>query len=152
MSEEKKKEEAEISRRDFIKSAGLVAGSVAIGSTALIAAAPAPQAATPAAQGTVYAAVSPLGQSTVALVRPNPPIADLKGKVVGFVDVEFGGMRSQTFMRAMEALAVERIPGVKVIELPSNQGGLWHSRPQDGTTGQVAKAAKCDAVIVGIGG
>jgi len=100
----------------------------------------------------IYEAVTPLGQSTVKLVNPTAGLTNLSGKTIGLVDVEFGGYRSQDFMRTVAALIKEKYPDAKVVELPSNVDGVWHSRPIDGTTGQVAKAAKIDAVIVGIGG
>ncbi len=139
-----------LSRREMLKLSGAAAAGSLLGAKMIVGDIAA--AEQNRQQATKYDVVTPLGQSTVKLVRPNAPIADLKGKTIGFIDVEFGGYRSQEFMRDVEALCQEKIPGVKVVELPSNVDGVWHSRPIDGTSGQVAKAAKVDAVIVGIGG
>jgi hypothetical protein len=159
------KEEKRISRRDFAKGAAVVGAGVLASC-----ASPTPQVVKETvevpvevtkivekevevpAEERIYEVVSPLGRSTVTTVRPSPPLPDLKGKLIGFIDVEFGGHRSEDFVRAVEALCLERIEGVRVVELPSGKTNPWHSRPLDGTAGQVAKEAGVDAVIVGIGG
>ncbi len=97
-----------------------------------------------------YAAVSPLGtpSSKAAPISFRP--ASLEGKRIGLVWNGFGG--GDVVLEALADLLGEQINNSEFIKLPSGKTESWGTPPHEGTTGEVAKEAGIDAVIVAAGG
>ncbi len=149
MSEEKKREEAQVSRRDFIKGAGLTAGSLAIGSTALIAAAPAPQAATPPATPSTPVTLEifdPVGPVEVTAVY-SKRLDTLEGKRIGYTEGTW--MVGTAKPLVMDLLKKQYPTMVEVPEVP--QYGVFQSM-SDADVAKWMKDNKVDGMIVGNAG
>ncbi len=147
MSEEKKREEREISRREFIKDAGLVAGSAAIGSMAAMAAVPTETAAAQAAPVT-FQVYDPTGTTEVTQLFAKR-LGDLTGKTI--CEVSNDGWEAQRTFPYIRELLQRMYPTAKFV--PYDQ--VVATRPQSEDLKYViqqVKAAKCDAVIAGNAG
>ncbi|HEX9077237.1 MAG TPA: twin-arginine translocation signal domain-containing protein [Anaerolineae bacterium] len=149
MSERKKRDEAQVSRRDFIKGAGLVAGSVAIGSTALIAAAPAPQAPTPTAgQATpvTLEVLDPVGPLEVTALY-SKRLDTLEGKRIGYTEGTW--MVGTAKPLVMDLLKKQYPTMVEVPNVP--QYGTFQSM-SDADIAKWMKDNQVDGMIVGNAG
>ncbi len=143
MSDEVKREEGEISRREFLKDAGLIASSAALGSVASLAAAPA-QAAEPV-KFTLY---DPTGAIVVSKLF-NPRLDTLEGKTICMVSDDMW-QSSRTFPLIADLLQ-KQFPTAKIIpwdKFPSGSSNLQN----DAEMGNKLKAAGCQAAIVGNAG
>ncbi len=149
MSEGKKRDKEQVSRRDFIKGAGLVAGSVAIGSTALIAAGPAPQAPTPTtAQATpvtleIFDPVGPVEVTAVYSKR----LDTLEGKRIGYTEGTW--MVGTAKPLVMDLLKKQYPTMVEVPDVP--QYGVFQNMT-DADVAKWLKDNKVDGMIVGNAG
>ncbi len=149
---DQKKIGAELSRRDFIKSAGLAAGGVALGSTALIAAGPAPQAPTPTATVAAQA-----GAVTLQVYDPGgafevtqlfaPRLADLSGKTICMSSNNL--WEAQRTLPLIKELLQKQYPTAKFI--PYTEFNL-SGEMTDAEVSKALKATGCDAVIFGNAG
>jgi hypothetical protein len=149
MSEEKKREEGELSRRDFIKGAGLIVGGAALSSTALIAGTPAETAAAQTTSGVTLEVLDPSGAFEVTTLNA-PRLPTLEGKTVCFLsDNEWQAWR--TFPLLADLLK-KQFPTIKIVS--------WEEFPRDGDHGYpdfdknpgLLKSKGCDAVILGNAG
>jgi len=98
----------------------------------------------------VYEAVSPVGAAFNKVIAIAPRPHRLDGKKIGLVCNGFQG--SDLLLDALSDLLGRNIPGVAFTRLPSGKTEPWGTEPQDGTTGELAKAAGVGAVIVAAGG
>ncbi len=145
---EPKREENEISRRDFIKGAGLIAGGVAVGSTTLIAAAPAPQAATPtpkpATAPVVLEVLDPTGElPPQPVVGISPRLTDLAGKTIALVDNTKTGVNY--LLDSLGDLLKAKYPTVTIARFRKTR----YSDDQPDLLKEVA--AKADAFVLAMG-
>ncbi len=145
MSEDDKREER-ISRRDFIKSAGLVAGSVAIGSTALTVTSPAKPAAAQAAAGVTLEVLDPSGAYEVKKLFAKR-LDDLNGKTVCMVSNNI--WQSWRTFPLIGDLLKKQYPTVKINPW-EELGSDFESKPEEGLAKM--KALGCNAAIVGNAG
>ncbi len=149
MSEEKKREEGEISRRDFIKDAGLIVGSAAVASTGLLAGGHVETAAAQTTSGVTLEVLDPSGAFEVTTLNA-PRVPTLEGKTVCFLsDNEWQAWR--TFPLLADLLK-KQFPTIKIVS--------WEAFPRDGDHGYpdfdknpgLLKSKGCDAVILGNAG
>ncbi len=152
-----KKEQGKISRRKFLKDAGIAAGGVIVGSGALVAAAPAPQQATPpaVAKEGVYSVVKPLGEVTVKQITMAPRLDTLDGKTVCEVTHMDLAFKSSITFPIIRELLKKKYPTIKII--PYTEMPLYDRKrgdPVQMSKDVIAamKAKGCDAVISGNGG
>ncbi len=82
---EKKKESTEISRREFLKDATLIAGSAAIGSSLSLAASAQTASAQAAATPVTLEVYDPMGPTEVTAVY-SPRLTTLEGKRIGYTE------------------------------------------------------------------
>ncbi len=122
MSEEIKK--GEISRREFLKDAGLIAGTAAVGSAGLIAGLPAQTASAQAATPVKLEVLDPSGAFEVTTLNAKR-LAALDGKTIAFLsDDEWQSWR--TFPLLADLLK-KQFPTIKIID--------WKEYPRDGDHG-----------------
>lgn len=148
MNEEPKREDGEISRREFIKDAGLLVGGAAVASTALLAGA---HTETAAAQGASTPVTLEVYDPTGAMKIDNlfsPRLADLNGKTICEVgDAIWQDDRTFPYLRE---LLQKRYPTIKIIpytEFP------WGSANIDvANIGKLLKAKGCEGAILGNAG
>ncbi len=98
----------------------------------------------------VYASVSPLGVPSYQAAPVSPRPASLEGKKIGLVWNGFDC--GDVVLEALTDLLHKQINGLEFIKLPSGKTESWGAPPHEGTTGEVAKEAGVDAVIVAAGG
>lgn len=145
MSEEKKRAEGEISRRKFIKDAGLIVGGATLGSAALVTGAP---AVTVSAQTPVALEVmDPSGAFEVTQLFAKR-LDTLDGKKIGMIEgsPEWEGPRTHPLIAS---LLQKQYPTVKIVSY------LDMPRTNTNDPESVAKVVKdmgLDAVIVGNAG
>lgn len=103
----------------------------------------------------MYEVMSPVGESTVAVAPPRPPLADLRGKTI--CEVMNARYRSELTFPLLRELLQKRYPDVKVVpytEFPIQLNNLDAKTlvEQVGTAVALMKEKGCDAVITGNGG
>lgn len=98
----------------------------------------------------LFPSVSPLGVPSYQVAPISPRPESLEGKKIGLVWNGFGG--GEIILEAFAELLGHQSAGTEFIKLPSGKTETWGTPPHDGTTGQVAKEAGVDAVIVAAGG
>ncbi len=122
MSEEIKK--GEISRREFLKDAGVIASTAAIGSAGLLVASPAQKASAQAAAGVTLEVLDPSGAFEVTTLNA-ARIPTLDGKTVAFLsDNEWQSWRTFPLLKQ---LLTKQFPTIKIID--------WETYPRDGDHG-----------------
>ncbi len=143
MSQEKKNEAGQVSRREFIRDAGLMVGGAAIASTPLLSASPA-QAA-----GTVTLEVlDPSGAYEVKTLFASR-VPDLNGKTL--CEVSDGIWQSWRTFPLIRELLKKQFPTIKIIpytEAPTTGS----SGTYDAEVGNKLKKMGCDVAIVGNAG
>lgn len=116
----------ELSRREFLKSAGIVAGSAAIGATFIGCAAPAPAAA-PAATA-APAPAAPAAPAAAPVPTPEPEKWDMEADVV---IIGMGGAGASAAIEAHDAgakvLVVEKQAADHHFSNSRMSGGVWHN-------------------------
>ncbi len=148
MSNKRKKEEIEISRREFLKDATLVAGSAALGSVATLATASAQTASAQGAAAPVTLEVyDPTGAMNIDHLF-SPRLADLNNKTICEVgDAIWQDDRTFPYLRN---LLKKQFPTINIIpytEFP------WGSANIDvANIGKLLKAKGCDGAILGNAG
>ncbi len=143
MSEEKKRDGG-VSRREFIKGAGMMVGSAAVASTALIGAAPAPQASS-----VDLKVFNPVGSYQVSQLFA-PRLTDLNG--ITLCELSSYNWEWQRTFPVIRELLKKQFPTIKII--PWDQLGI-NSRLEEEDHALVTKRLKekgCQAVIVGNAG
>ncbi len=102
----------------------------------------------------MYEVLSPLGEPTVEVARPRPPLPNLRGKTI--CEVTNSSFRSELTFPIIRELLQKRYPDIKVIpysEFPIQ----WLSQDTTTIKQRVATAVAlmlekgCDAVITGNG-
>ncbi len=152
MSEEQRREEdrvspaGEMSRREFIKDAGLIAGSAAIGSIASLATLPAETVSAQAAPVS-YQVFDPQGAFEVTQLFA-PRLTSMEGKTIGMIMGSPVWEADRTFP-LIASLLKKMYPTVKIIQYTD----LPRTNTNDpDSVAKAVKAAGCDAVIVGNAG
>jgi len=97
----------------------------------------------------LYGIVSPLGRATARPIPFAPPLADFKGKTIGFVWTIFtnGDCLADIFADLLQ----ERFAEVRFVKLPSGKSGKWGDYPHLDFP-DVVREAGADAVIALVGG
>jgi hypothetical protein len=134
-----RKEPRGISRREFLKDAGLVVGGAALGSTALF------TSCNNSAAAKLITVLNPEGQPPPIMMSSMAPRLDtIVGKKIYIVDIHFTG--TQIFLEELQKALTEKYPGtefilkVKAGAYAENDQALWDEVKKNG-----------DAVIMGIG-
>jgi hypothetical protein len=146
MPDENKREEGGISRREFIKDAGLMVGSAAIGSAASLAAAPAQIASAQAAAPVTLEVLDAGGAYEVTQLFASR-LPDLNGKIV--CEVTDGIWQAWRTFPLIRELLKKQFPTIKII--PFDQFPQASSSVPTDLVAKV-KAAGCQAAIVGNAG
>ncbi len=145
MSQDDKKEPGEISRREFLKDATLIAGSAAIGSAGLLAATPAQTASAQAAAANLEV-LDPSGAYEVTKLFAKR-LDNLNGKTVCMVSNNI--WQSWRTFPLIGDLLKKQYPTVKIVSW-EQFGSDFESKPTEGLAKM--KALGCDAAIVGNAG
>ncbi len=140
MSEENKHEDG-ISRREFIKDAGLMVGSAALGSAASLAATPAQ-----AAESVTLEVLDPSGAYEVTTLFAQR-LPDLNGKTV--CEITDGIWQAWRTFPLIRQLLQKQFPTIKII--PYDQFPQASASVDPNLVAKV-KAAGCQAAIVGNAG
>ncbi len=139
----------EISRREFIKDAGLMVGGAAISSAAMVAAGPAQIASAQAQAGVTLEVLDPRGAFEVSTLNA-PRLPTLEGKTICYLsDDEWQAWRT---FPLLTTLLKKQFPTIKIVD--------WKEFPRDGDHGYpdfdknpgLLKSKGCDAVILGNAG
>ncbi len=149
MSEEKR-EDGELSRREFFKDAGLMVGGAALGSAALLAGAPVETAAAQTAATVKLEVYDPRGAYEVTQLFA-PRLPDLTGKTI--CELSNGGWQFDRTFPAIRQLLQKQFPTAKFIpytELPEIASVV--DAASFAETAKQLKAKGCQAVIVGNSG
>jgi hypothetical protein len=144
-----RKNQGEITRREFFKDAGLMVGSAAIGSTALMANV-APDAA--AAQETAKVELKvydPSGAREVSVLHA-PRLNTLEGKTI--CELSNDGWEYERTFSLMRDLLQRQYPTLKIIPYTEFPRGRGAGEIDDDKTAKIVKDKRCDAVIVGNAG
>jgi hypothetical protein len=145
-----KRNKGQISRREFFKDAGLMVGSAAIGSTALLGAAPVKTASAQGTSGPVELKVyDPAGAREVTVLHA-PRLNTLEGKTICELSND-GWQHDRTFPLIRELLQ-RQFPTVKIIPYTEFPRGRGAGEIDDDKTAKMVKDKRCDAVIVGNAG
>lgn len=145
MSEEKKRE-VEVSRREFIKDAGLIAGSAAIGSIAALAAVPTETASAQAAPVSLEV-FDPTGAYEVTTVHAKR-LDSLEGKTI--CEVSNGSWEDKRTFPLIRGLLQKQFPTAKFV--PFDKFPVGTVQIQTKELVDAVKAAGCQAAIVGNAG
>ncbi len=135
--------EWEISRREFLKDAGMIAGSAAIGSVTTLAATPASAQAAPVSL-TLHDPSGAVEVTQTFAAR----LGDLNGKTIG--EVSDGIWEAPRTFELINQLLQKQFPTIKIItadKFPVTSNAVDVPGLED-----AIKAAKVDAVIVGNAG
>jgi len=144
----------EISRRKFLKHAGIATGGVAVlGITGVLAGCAKEIEVTKTTKETVTVpseleVLSPLACSTIEPIPPATPLDTLKGKTIGQVWIGFGN--GDILQEDFVDLLSEKFEDINFIKMTSG-AQAWGAYP-DESIGSVATDAGVDAVIVTVGG
>jgi len=147
VSQEKKNEVGEISRREFMKDAGLIAGSAAIGTAGLLAASPVQTASAQAAAPVTLNVYDPSGAVSVTQLFAKR-LDTLDGKTI--CELSDGMWQYDRTFDLINQLLKKQFPTVKIIDYKNFAQGI--TQVQDSSVTDAVKKAKCDAVIVGNAG
>jgi len=138
----KKKESGGISRREFLKDAGLFVGGAAVGSTMLLAACGGKDETSTESNITV---LNPEGQPPPINLMPLAPRLDtIEGKTVYLVDIKFTA--TQQLLEELEKLLNERYPNTTIV-LKMKAGSYAESDPE--LWNEIKE--KGDAAIIALG-
>lgn len=142
MKEREGEKSGQISRRDFLKDAGLLIGGAVIGSPALITACSGGQKPEDSNLVTV---LDPRGKPPPIVLVPMAPRLDtLDGKIIYVVDIHFTG--TQQFMEELADVLGEQYPNTNI--LLRLKSGSYSENDQD-LWDEINENA--DAVIMGMG-
>ena len=146
MSEENKKESGEISRREFLKDATLIAGSAAIGSSLALAASAQTVSAQGAATPVTLEIFDPKGPTEVTAVY-NKRLDTVEGKRIGYTE---GTWMVGTAKPLVMDLLKKQFP--TMVEVPNvpNYGVFQGMKDED--VAKWMKDNKVDGMIVGNAG
>jgi len=145
MSEKNKREEQEISRRDFIKDAGLIAGSAAIGSVVSMTASSQTVSAQAAATPVTLEVYDAKGPTEVTAVY-NKRLDTLEGKTIAYTE---GTWMVGTARPLVLDLLKKMYPTLKVVDVPQ-YGEIQNL--SDAALKKLITDNKIDAMIVGNAG
>jgi hypothetical protein len=142
MTRQEKKKSSGISRREFLKNAGLLVGGVAIASPPLLASCSGGEEITESGLITV---LNPEGQPPPIILSPMAPRLDtMDGKTIYLVDINFTG--TQSFLEELEKVFAQKYPKTKIVRkvkagaYAENDPVLWDEIKKYG-----------HAVVMGIG-
>ncbi len=145
-AENEKKPAAEISRREFLKDATLIAGSAAIGSTLSLAGSAQTASAQTAAQPVTLEVYDPMGPTEVTAVY-NKRLDTLEGKRIGYTEGTW--MVGTAKPLVMDLLKKQFPTMVEVPDVP--QYGTFQNM-KDEDVAKWMKDNKVDGMIVGNAG
>ena len=146
MTEKNNMESGGISRRDFLKDAGLLAGGAIIGSPVLLTACNGEGNSTDVStKPNLITVLNPKGQPPPIVLVPMAPRLDtLDGKTIYVVDINYTGTRQ--FQEELAGVLSEQYPSANVIlkvksgSYSENDPALWSEIGE-----------KVDAVVMGLG-